>query len=254
MRLGGGWGGAVCDPSTTHTHAHAHAHAHAGSGQVQPGARSAAACSRRWARASTAPPGGAAQAVLSLGVAPERVIFAHPCKRLADLRYAAGAGVGLHDVRHGGELAKIAALVPRRRPRAAPALRRPRGALLGRGRAAWGCARLRQRPGPLACTRGSRRLHPEVPLCPAPPPPRRACRWASSTAPTPRTRPRCSRPPAGWACAWWAPPSTWAAAASNLRRVSTPRSRRRARVFDGGRRRGPRDDAAGHRRRLHGAL
>lgn len=52
------------------------------------------------------------EAVLSLGVSPDRVIFAHPCKRLAELRYAADVGVGLTTFDTEGELAKVAAAYP----------------------------------------------------------------------------------------------------------------------------------------------
>ncbi|KAI8467817.1 MAG: pyridoxal-dependent decarboxylase [Monoraphidium minutum] len=52
------------------------------------------------------------EAVLALGVPPERVIFAHPCKRPADLRFAAGAGVQLTTFDTEGELGKVAAAYP----------------------------------------------------------------------------------------------------------------------------------------------
>lgn len=52
------------------------------------------------------------EAVLALGVARDRVIFAHPCKRPADLRFARDAGIGLTTFDSEGELAKVAAHHP----------------------------------------------------------------------------------------------------------------------------------------------
>jgi ornithine decarboxylase len=47
------------------------------------------------------------EAVLALGVPRDRIIFAHPCKRPGDLRYAAAAGVGLTTFDTEGELSKV---------------------------------------------------------------------------------------------------------------------------------------------------
>ncbi|KIY94504.1 ornithine decarboxylase [Monoraphidium neglectum] len=52
------------------------------------------------------------EAVAALGVPQDRVIFAHPCKRPADLRFAAGAGVQLTTFDTEGELGKVAAMYP----------------------------------------------------------------------------------------------------------------------------------------------
>lgn len=49
------------------------------------------------------------EAVSALGVSQDRVIFAHPCKRPADLRYASSAGVQLTTFDTEGELGKVRA-------------------------------------------------------------------------------------------------------------------------------------------------
>lgn len=52
------------------------------------------------------------EAVMALGVPRDRVIFAHPCKRPADLRFASDAGVQLTTFDTEGELGKVAAMYP----------------------------------------------------------------------------------------------------------------------------------------------
>jgi hypothetical protein len=52
------------------------------------------------------------EAVIALGVPRDRVIFAHPCKRPADLRFASDVGVQLTTFDTEGELAKVAARYP----------------------------------------------------------------------------------------------------------------------------------------------
>ena len=47
-------------------------------------------------------------AVLGLGVAPERIVFANPCKRPRDIRAAAARGVTLSTFDTEAELAKLA--------------------------------------------------------------------------------------------------------------------------------------------------
>ncbi len=46
--------------------------------------------------------------MLSLGVSPDRIVFANPCKRPADLRYAAERGVALSTFDTESELVKTA--------------------------------------------------------------------------------------------------------------------------------------------------
>jgi ornithine decarboxylase len=46
-------------------------------------------------------------AVLALGVAPERIVYAHPCKPPAHVRWAAAHGVGLTVFDTESELAKV---------------------------------------------------------------------------------------------------------------------------------------------------
>ncbi len=50
--------------------------------------------------------------MLSLGVPPSRIIFAHPCKRACDIRYARQHGVAYTTFDTDSELAKIAAHHP----------------------------------------------------------------------------------------------------------------------------------------------
>jgi len=52
------------------------------------------------------------ESVMALGVARDRMIFAHPCKRPADLRFASDAGVQLTTFDTEGELSKVAAMYP----------------------------------------------------------------------------------------------------------------------------------------------
>lgn len=52
------------------------------------------------------------ETVLALGVPRERIIFAHPCKRPGDLRFAQAQRVGLTTFDTEGELAKVAAVYP----------------------------------------------------------------------------------------------------------------------------------------------
>jgi ornithine decarboxylase len=52
------------------------------------------------------------EAVLNLGVPRDRIIFAHPCKRASDLRFARDAGVELTTFDTASELHKIAAAYP----------------------------------------------------------------------------------------------------------------------------------------------
>jgi len=52
------------------------------------------------------------EAVLRLGVPRDRIIFAHPCKRPSDLRFARDAGVGLTTFDTASELRKVAAACP----------------------------------------------------------------------------------------------------------------------------------------------
>lgn len=40
------------------------------------------------------------EAVLALGVPRERIIFAHPCKRACDLRFARDAGIQVSTAKH----------------------------------------------------------------------------------------------------------------------------------------------------------
>eukprot|EP00887_Chlorella_sp_A99_P001750 scaffold19.g1750.t1 len=51
-------------------------------------------------------------AVLGLGVPPDRVVFANPCKRPRDIRYAAAKGVALSSFDTEAELAKLARWQP----------------------------------------------------------------------------------------------------------------------------------------------
>jgi ornithine decarboxylase len=55
---------------------------------------------------------GEVKQVLDLGVPPSRIIFAHPCKRACDIRYARDHGVGLTTFDTESELHKIAAAFP----------------------------------------------------------------------------------------------------------------------------------------------
>jgi ornithine decarboxylase len=55
---------------------------------------------------------GEVQQVLDLGVSPSRIIFAHPCKRPCDIRYAREHGVGLTTFDTESELVKIANFFP----------------------------------------------------------------------------------------------------------------------------------------------
>lgn len=50
--------------------------------------------------------------MLKLGVHPSKIIFAHPCKRPVDIRYARENGVKLTTFDTESELHKIAALNP----------------------------------------------------------------------------------------------------------------------------------------------
>ncbi|KIY99133.1 ornithine decarboxylase [Monoraphidium neglectum] len=52
------------------------------------------------------------EAVMALGVPQDRIIFAHPCKRPLDLRFAAAAGVRLTTFDCEGELSKVQELWP----------------------------------------------------------------------------------------------------------------------------------------------
>lgn len=52
------------------------------------------------------------EVVAALGVPKERVIFAHPCKRPCDLRYARDAGVQVTTFDTESELVKVAATYP----------------------------------------------------------------------------------------------------------------------------------------------
>jgi ornithine decarboxylase len=52
------------------------------------------------------------EAAAALGVPKDRVIFAHPCKRAADLRYARDAGVHMTTFDTESELHKVAAIYP----------------------------------------------------------------------------------------------------------------------------------------------
>lgn len=52
------------------------------------------------------------EAVAELGVPKDRVIFAHPCKRAADLRYARDAGVQVTTFDTESELHKVASIYP----------------------------------------------------------------------------------------------------------------------------------------------
>lgn len=55
---------------------------------------------------------GEVKQVLDLGVSPSRIIFAHPCKRPCDIRYAREHGVGLTTFDTESELLKISKLYP----------------------------------------------------------------------------------------------------------------------------------------------
>jgi diaminopimelate decarboxylase len=55
---------------------------------------------------------GEVEAVLKLGVPASRVVFAHPCKRPSDIRFARDAGVELTTFDTASELHKVAALHP----------------------------------------------------------------------------------------------------------------------------------------------
>ena len=53
--------------------------------------------------------------VLSLGVAPSRIIFANPCKAVSHIRYAARCGVRLVTFDSEEELTKLARQYPEAR-------------------------------------------------------------------------------------------------------------------------------------------
>lgn len=55
---------------------------------------------------------GEVKQVLDLGVSPNRIIFAHPCKRPCDIRFARENGVGLTTFDTESELHKISATFP----------------------------------------------------------------------------------------------------------------------------------------------
>lgn len=55
---------------------------------------------------------GEVKQVLDLGVSPSRIIFAHPCKRPCDMRFARENGVGLTTFDTESELLKISATNP----------------------------------------------------------------------------------------------------------------------------------------------
>jgi ornithine decarboxylase len=55
---------------------------------------------------------GELQMMLDLGVHPSRIIFAHPCKRPCDIRFARERGVTLTTFDTESELHKMAALFP----------------------------------------------------------------------------------------------------------------------------------------------
>lgn len=55
---------------------------------------------------------GEVKQVLDLGVSPSRIIFAHPCKRPCDIRFARENGVGLTTFDTESELHKISATYP----------------------------------------------------------------------------------------------------------------------------------------------
>jgi ornithine decarboxylase len=52
------------------------------------------------------------EAVLSMGVPKDRIIFAHPCKRACDLRFARDAGVQMTTFDTESELNKVASAYP----------------------------------------------------------------------------------------------------------------------------------------------
>ena len=57
--------------------------------------------------------GAQVEAVLAMGVAPERIVYANACKRPSDIRHAAARGVGLTTFDTVSELAKLARWHPR---------------------------------------------------------------------------------------------------------------------------------------------
>ena len=52
------------------------------------------------------------QAILTLGVPPERIIYANPCKQVSHLKYAARKGVELMTFDNEGELHKVKEYCP----------------------------------------------------------------------------------------------------------------------------------------------
>lgn len=60
------------------------------------------------------------EAVLALGVPTERIIFAHPCKRPCDLRFARDAGIQVRSLLKAGHGTVCRLLASMRRFRTAP--------------------------------------------------------------------------------------------------------------------------------------
>jgi diaminopimelate decarboxylase len=52
------------------------------------------------------------EAVLAMGVPKDRIIFAHPCKRACDLRFARDAGIQMTTFDTESELNKLASVYP----------------------------------------------------------------------------------------------------------------------------------------------